>query len=84
MTRWQITRLSVTPAGLCLLLAVVLIFVPFEDLAHARRGRGDLYRSLGSILGEGGAKYEVALFLVAPGFYSLRDRVPKTTKGGVK
>jgi signal transduction histidine kinase len=49
MTRWRITRLSLTRAALCLLLAVVLIFVPFEDLAHARRGRGDLYRALGSI-----------------------------------
>ena len=84
MTRWRITRLSLTRAALCLLLAVVLIFVPFEDLAHARRGRGDLHRALGSILGESGAKYAVALFLVGLGVYGLRERVPKSSKGGMK
>ena len=48
------------------------------------RGRGDLFRALRSILGEGGAKYAVALFLVALGVYGLRERVPRGTKGGVK
>ena len=82
MTHWRITRSSATRAAVCLLLAVGLIFLPFEDLSHARRG--GLYRALGSILGEGGAKFTGALILVALGIYSLRERVPKSTKGAVK
>ena len=80
MTHWRITRSSATRAAVCLLLAVVLMFAPFEDLAHPRRGRGEFYRALGSILGEGGAKVVVAFFLVALGIYSLRERAPKRPK----
>jgi hypothetical protein len=78
MTRWQITRTSVTRAAVCLLLAVGIMFLPFEELSHARRG--GLYRTLGSILGEGGAKFTGALILVALGIYSLESVCPKVPK----
>ncbi len=72
-TRWKLTRRSLTGAALWLILAVVCIIGPYDELADD----SDLFEMLGAILGGTVAKYAVALFLVAVGIYSLRARVPR-------
>lgn len=71
--RWKLTRRSLTGAALWLVLAVICIIGPFDELAD----NSDLFELLGAILGETGAKYAVALFLAALGIYSLQERVPR-------
>jgi hypothetical protein len=50
-----------TGAALWLVLIVVCIVTPFDELAD----RSDLFEGLGTILGATGTKFVVALFLAA-------------------
>jgi di/tricarboxylate transporter len=72
-TRWKLTRRSLTSAACWLVLAVVCILAPFDELAD----RSDLFEWLGAILGGTVAKYSVALLLAAVAVYSLQARVPR-------
>ena len=64
---WKLTRKSLTGAALWLVLAVVCIVAPFDELAD----KGDLFEFLGTILGGTVAKYVVALFLAGLGISTL-------------
>ena len=70
---WRLTRRSITGAACWLVLAVVCVLAPFDELAD----RSDLFELLGRILGGTIAKYSVALLLVAVAIYSLQARVPR-------
>ena len=63
---WKLTRSSLTGAALWLVLAVVCIVAPFDELAD----KSDLFEFLGTILGGTIAKYVVALFLADAGIHS--------------
>jgi predicted membrane protein len=63
---WKLTRRSLTGAALWLVLAVVCIVAPFDELAD----KSDLFEFLGTILGGTIAKYVVALFLADAGIHS--------------
>ena len=65
---WKLTRRSLTGAALWLVLAVVCIVAPFDELAD----KSDLFEFLGTTLGGTGAKYALALFLAALGISTLR------------
>ena len=64
---WKLTRRSLTGAALWLVLAVVCIVAPFDELAD----KSDLFEFLGTTLGGTVAKYVVALFLAALGISTL-------------
>ena len=64
---WRLTRRSLTGAALWLILAVVCITAPFDELAE----KSDLFDWLGAFLGGTVAKYVVALFLAAIGISTL-------------
>ena len=63
---WKLARRSLTGAALWLVLAVVCIVAPFDELAD----KSDLFEFLGTILGGTIAKYVVALFLADAGIHS--------------
>ena len=69
---WRLTRKSLTGAACWLVLAVVCIMSPFDELVDS----SDLFEFLGGILGEIGTKSVIALFLAALGISSL-VRVPR-------
>jgi len=64
---WKLTRRSLTGAALWLVLAVVCIVAPFDELAD----KSDLFEFLGTTLGGTVAKYVVALFLAVLGISTL-------------
>jgi hypothetical protein len=73
---WRLTRKSLTGAAFWLVLAVVCILTPFDELADS----SDLFDWLGSILGGTVAKYSIALLLAAAGIYSLKVSVPRRSR----
>jgi hypothetical protein len=81
-TRWKLTRRSLTGAALWLILAVVCVTAPFDELAD----RSDLFDWLGSALGGTGDKYTIGLLLAAVGVYTLRvpTRRRSSTPNGAK
>ncbi len=82
MTHWRITRSSATRAAVCFLLAVGLMFSPFEELAHAL-GRGGFIGHWARSLEKPGQRLG-RLILVALGIYGLPERCDQQTKGALK
>ena len=67
-TYWRLTRKSLTSAALWLVLAVVCVTTPFDELADS----SDLFEWLGGILGGTVTKWTIGVLLAAVGVYTLR------------